>query len=56
MISKIEYQATPPFQCAIGGNPQDIGIVDFVPPNGTHAMVTIGDYRQLLDALLDARP
>ncbi|TQV96294.1 hypothetical protein V2A60_003286 [Cordyceps javanica] len=54
MISKIKYEATTPFQWTIDANPQNIGLVDFVRPNGTKAMVTIGDYRQLLDALFHA--
>ncbi|KAJ6781564.1 hypothetical protein PWT90_01559 [Aphanocladium album] len=54
MISKIKYKANPPFQWTIDANPQDIKLVDFVRPNGTKAMITIGDYRQLLDALFHA--
>ncbi|KAJ4164837.1 hypothetical protein LMH87_006492 [Akanthomyces muscarius] len=54
MISKIKYAATAPFQWTIDANPQDIGLVDFVRPNGTKSMVSIGDYRQLLDALFHA--
>ena len=54
MISKIKYAATAPFQWTIDANPLDIGLVDFVRPNGTKSMVSIGDYRQLLDALFHA--
>ncbi|OAR00435.1 hypothetical protein LLEC1_02409 [Akanthomyces lecanii] len=54
MISKIKNAATAPFQWTIDANPQDIGLVDFVRPNGTKTMVTIGDYRQLLDAMFHA--
>lgn len=43
-----------PFQWVIDANPQDINLVDFIRPNGTAAMVTIGDYRQLADALFHA--
>ncbi|KAK6824661.1 M6 metalloprotease [Apiospora arundinis] len=45
---------TQPFMWTIDANPQDIGLVDFVRPNGTKAYVTMGDYRQLLDALFHA--
>ncbi|OAA62123.1 Peptidase M6-like, domain protein [Cordyceps fumosorosea ARSEF 2679] len=51
MFSKVKYGPDPPFQWTIDANPQDIRIVDFVRPNGTTAMITVGDYRQLLDAL-----
>lgn len=54
MISKIKYEADPPFQWTIDANPHDIALVDFIRPNGTKAMITIGDYRQLLDALFHA--
>lgn len=43
-----------PFQWIIDANPQDIGIVDFVRPNGSAAMISLGDYRQLLDGLFHA--
>lgn len=43
-----------PFMWTVDANPQDIGLVDFVRPNGTDAMITMGDYRQLLDALFHA--
>lgn len=56
MISKIKHKDTAPFQWTIDANPQDISLVDFVRPNGTKAMITIGDYRQLLDALFHAGP
>lgn len=45
---------TQPFMWTVDANPQDIGLVDFVRPNGTDAHVTMGDYRQLLDALFHA--
>ncbi|MFA1541319.1 hypothetical protein [Actinomadura monticuli] len=35
-------------------NPQDIDKVDFVLPDGTPKKMTIGDYRQLSDALYHA--
>lgn len=38
----------------IDANPQDIEMVDFIRPNGSVAMITLGDYRQLSDALFHA--
>ncbi|KAK8922204.1 hypothetical protein H634G_00350 [Metarhizium anisopliae BRIP 53293] len=55
MISKTKNSdSSEPFQWTIDANPQDIKLTDFVRPNGTEAMVTMGDYRQLLDALFHA--
>ncbi|KAK5988602.1 Putative secreted metallopeptidase [Cladobotryum mycophilum] len=55
MISKtIKDGWTDPFQWTIDANPEDIKLVDFVRPNGTAAMITLGDYRQLADALFHA--
>lgn len=44
----------PPFQWTIDANPQDIDTIDFFLPNGTEFMISIGDYRQLADALFHA--
>ena len=38
----------------IDANPQDIGMTDYVLPDGTAVPITIGDYRQLSDALFHA--
>ncbi|KAF2761154.1 M6 family metalloprotease [Pseudovirgaria hyperparasitica] len=46
--------ARQPFQWVIDANPQDIDVVDFVRPDGTESMLTVGDYRQLMDALFHA--
>ncbi|KAI1339828.1 M6 family metalloprotease [Xylariaceae sp. FL0016] len=54
MISKTKDVDDAPFQWTIDANPQDINVVDFYRPNGTASMVTIGDYRQLADALFHA--
>ncbi|KAK2605854.1 hypothetical protein QQS21_003694 [Conoideocrella luteorostrata] len=54
MISKTKNVDREPFQWTIDANPQDIQLVDFIRPNGTKAMITKGDYRQLLDALFHA--
>ncbi|KAI1923134.1 hypothetical protein LOZ58_003700 [Ophidiomyces ophidiicola] len=42
------------FQWTIDANPQDIRVVDFYRPDGTPAYLTVGDYRQLADALFHA--
>ncbi|KAG5994053.1 hypothetical protein E4U54_003194 [Claviceps lovelessii] len=55
MISKTKNRDDdPPFQWTVDANPHDIKLVDFIRPNGTEAMITKGDYRQLLDALFHA--
>ncbi|KAI2635620.1 hypothetical protein GGS26DRAFT_604566 [Hypomontagnella submonticulosa] len=54
MISKTKDVDNAPFQWTIDANPQDIDVVDFYRPDGTPAMLTIGDYRQLADALFHA--
>jgi hypothetical protein len=38
----------------IDANPQDIDMIDFYQPNGTPQKITMGDYRQLSDALFHA--
>jgi hypothetical protein len=38
----------------IDANPQHIGMTDYVLPDGTKVPITIGDYRQLSDALFHA--
>jgi M6 family metalloprotease-like protein len=43
-----------PFEWVIDANPQDIGMTDYVLPDGTAIPITIGDYRQLSDALFHA--
>lgn len=54
MISKTKSQSRGSYQWTIDANPQDINLVDFYRPDGTPSMVTIGDYRQLSDALFHA--
>jgi M6 family metalloprotease-like protein len=55
MISKTkDSDSRQPFQWTIDANPQDINVVDFYRPNGTASMLSIGDYRQLADALFHA--
>ncbi|MDF5758128.1 M6 family metalloprotease domain-containing protein [Spongiactinospora sp. TRM90649] len=43
-----------PFEWVIDANPQDIGMTDYVLPDGTQVPITVGDYRQLSDALFHA--
>ena len=54
LISKTKDQDRAPFQWVVDANPQDIEMVDFHRPDGTKAMITMGDYRQLSDALFHA--
>lgn len=55
MISKTKTSdRVQPFQWTIDANPQDIDVVDFYRPDGTPSKVTVGDYRQLADALFHA--
>jgi M6 family metalloprotease-like protein len=54
LLSKTKNEDDAPFEWAIDANPQDIGLTDFVRPDGTKVPITIGDYRQLADALFHA--
>lgn len=55
MISKTKNGTnSAPFQWVIDANPQDIDVVDFYRPDGTPSKLTVGDYRQLADALFHA--
>jgi M6 family metalloprotease-like protein len=54
LLAKTKNQDNAPFVWVVDANPQDIGMTDFVRPDGTHVPITIGDYRQLSDALLHA--
>jgi len=54
MISKTKNNASGPYQWTIDANPQDIDLIDFYRPDGTPAKITMGDYRQLSDALFHA--
>ncbi|KAI2634611.1 M6 metalloprotease [Xylaria nigripes] len=55
MISKTKNESnSAPFQWVIDANPQDINVVDFYRPDGSPSMLTVGDYRQLADALFHA--
>jgi hypothetical protein len=54
LVSKTKNQDRAPFQWVVDANPQDIEMVDFYRPDGSPAMITMGDYRQLSDALFHA--
>ncbi|KAF1912758.1 hypothetical protein BDU57DRAFT_541482 [Ampelomyces quisqualis] len=55
MLSKVKNSdRTQPFQWVIDANPEDAHVVDFYYPNGTARYWSIGDYRQLVDALFHA--
>jgi M6 family metalloprotease-like protein len=54
LLAKTKNQDSAPFIWVKDANPQDIDKVDFVLPNGTPQKMTIGDYRQLSDALYHA--
>ncbi|MEU5880383.1 M6 family metalloprotease domain-containing protein [Spirillospora sp. NPDC047279] len=54
LLSKTKNQDDAPFIWVKDANPQDIDKVDYVLPNGQEVKMTIGDYRQLSDALLHA--
>jgi M6 family metalloprotease-like protein len=54
LLSKTKDRDAAPFIWVIDAHPKDIDKVDFVLPNGTPQKMTIGDYRQLSDALFHA--
>jgi M6 family metalloprotease-like protein len=54
LLAKTKNADSAPFIWTVDANPQDIDKVDFVRPDGTPQMMTIGDYRQLSDALFHA--
>jgi hypothetical protein len=54
LLAKTKNQDRAPFEWVIDANPQDIGMTDYVLPDGTAVPITLGDYRQLSDALFHA--
>ena len=54
LLAKTKNADAAPFIWTVDANPQDIDKVDFVRPDGTPEKMTIGDYRQLSDALFHA--
>ncbi|NRQ35323.1 M6 family metalloprotease domain-containing protein [Nonomuraea sp. NN258] len=54
LLAKTKNADRAPFIWVVDANPQDIGMTDYVLPDGTKVPITIGDYRQLSDALFHA--
>jgi M6 family metalloprotease-like protein len=54
LLAKTKDQDDAPFIWTVDAHPEDINKVDFVLPDGTPQKETIGDYRQLSDALFHA--
>ncbi|MFI9554478.1 M6 family metalloprotease domain-containing protein [Nonomuraea endophytica] len=54
LLAKTKNEDRAPFEWVVDANPQDIGMTDYVLPDGTKVPITIGDYRQLSDALFHA--
>jgi M6 family metalloprotease-like protein len=54
LISKTKNADSAPFVWVVDANPQDIDMIDFYRPDGTPQKITMGDYRQLSDALFHA--
>jgi M6 family metalloprotease-like protein len=54
LLAKTKNQDAAPFEWVVDANPQDINMTDYVLPDGTKVPITVGDYRQLSDALFHA--
>ncbi|MFD0383408.1 hypothetical protein ACFQ2B_16700 [Streptomyces stramineus] len=54
LLSKTKNADRAPFAWVIDAHPEDIDLVDFKRPDGTPQKITMGDYRQLSDALFHA--
>ncbi|MEV7192397.1 M6 family metalloprotease domain-containing protein [Streptomyces sp. NPDC093510] len=54
LITKTKNEDKAPFAWVIDAHPEDIDMVDFTRPDGTPQKITMGDYRQLSDALFHA--
>ncbi|RJQ87467.1 M6 family metalloprotease domain-containing protein [Amycolatopsis panacis] len=54
LLAKTKKQDDAPFEWIVDANPQDLGLTDYVRPDGTPVKITIGDYRQLNDATFKA--
>jgi M6 family metalloprotease-like protein len=54
LLAKTKDRDSAPFIWTVDANPLDIDQTDFVLPDGTPKKMTIGDYRQLSDALFHA--
>lgn len=54
LIAKTKDVDTAPFIWVVDAHPEDADLVDFVRPDGSVAKVSLGDYRQLVDATFHA--
>ncbi len=54
LLTKTKNADRAPFAWVIDAHPEDIDMVDFRRPDGTPQKITMGDYRQLSDALFHA--
>ncbi|GLZ37966.1 M6 family metalloprotease domain-containing protein [Actinokineospora sp. NBRC 105648] len=54
LLAKTKDEDDAPFAWVVDANPQDIGMTNYVLPDGRKVPITIGDYRQLSDALFHA--
>ncbi|MBB4688810.1 M6 family metalloprotease domain-containing protein [Amycolatopsis jiangsuensis] len=54
LLAKTKKEDDAPFEWIVDANPQDIGLTDYVRPDGTPVKIGIGDYRQLDDATFKA--
>ena len=54
LFSKTKNADSSPFVWVIDAHPENINTVDFLRPNGTPSMISVGDYRQLSDATFNA--
>ena len=54
LLAKTKNEDEAPFEWVVDANPQDITMTDYVLPDSTKVPITIGDYRQLSDALFHA--
>ncbi|PHQ50557.1 peptidase M6 [Streptomyces cinnamoneus] len=54
LLAKTKNADRAPFAWVVDAHPEDIGLVDFTRPDGTPQKITMGDYRQLSDALFHA--
>ncbi|WPB88891.1 immune inhibitor A domain-containing protein [Streptomyces malaysiensis] len=54
LLTKTKDKDRAPFAWVVDAHPEDIDMVDFERPDGTTQKITMGDYRQLSDALFRA--
>ncbi|MCC4314335.1 M6 family metalloprotease domain-containing protein [Streptomyces malaysiensis] len=54
LLTKTKDKDRAPFAWVVDAHPEDIDMVDFERPDGTTQKITMGDYRQLSDALFHA--